>query len=182
MKAAIVDQGQPPAYGDYPDPVTDGDLTIVPLRAAALTNLDITIASGRHYFSPADYLVILGKECVATTNGVDVVIDYLNGQVVAEAALDVMAEGGRTVQVGSAAGPATTLSAQVMRRGGLDVLGFAYYHAPLAGQAAAYAVLCRHALAGALTINTTMMPLHAVAEAWVRQKTGSKTRLVLVAD
>ena len=268
MKAAIVQQGQPPAYGDYPDPATGMDVTVVRLCAAALTNLDIAIASGRHYFSPATYPVLLGRECVATTSeghrfffnvkaiplpygsmaqsipvhlpyglpvpdgvpdvlaaalgnaglaawlplswrgrlragetvlilgatgtcgliavaaakllgagrviaagrnraalaecvqlgadaqvsldglqdlsaafgreapdGVDLVIDYLNGPV-AEAALGIMAEGGRMVQVGSVAGPATTLPAQVMRRGGLDVLGFAYYHAPLAEQAA----------------------------------------------
>jgi NADPH:quinone reductase-like Zn-dependent oxidoreductase len=314
MKAAIVQQGQPPVYGDHPDPATDRDLTVVQLCAAALTNLDIAIASGRHYFSSATYPVILGKECVATTSGggrfffnvkaiphpygsmaqsipvhlayglpvpdgvpdvlaaalgnaglaawlplswrgrlragetvlilgatgtcgliavaaakllgagrviaagrdrealaeatrlgadahveldgfkdlpaafshaapdgVDVVIDYLNGPV-AEAALGVMAEGGRMVQVGSAAGPTTTLPAQVMRRGGLDVLGFAYYHAPLAQQAAAYTALCRHAVKGALTIHTTTMPLHAVAEAWAQQKAEPKTRVVLVPD
>ena len=314
MKAATVQQGQPPAYDDYPDPEGGDDLAVVHLRAAALTNLDIAVASGRHYFSPARYPVILGRECVAATgqgdrfffnvkaiphpygsmaqtvpvrlayglpvpdgvpdvlaaalgnaglaawlplswrgrlrsgetvlilgatgtcgliavaaakllgagrviavgrngaalaeavrlgadaqvslgdaaglpaslrqaapDGVDLVVDYLNGPV-AEAALGVMAEGGRMVQVGSAAGPATTMPAQIMRRGGLDVLGFAYYHAPLAEQAAAYAALCQHAVLGALTIHTTTMPLHAVGEAWTRQKAGHKTRLVLVPE
>lgn len=312
MKAAIVQQGQPPVYDDYADPAPDEDLTIVQLRAAALTNLDIAVASGRHYFSPGSYPVILGKECVAATSegrrffftvkaiphpygsmaqripvqlayglpvpegvpdvlaaalgnaglaawlplswrgrlrpaetvmvlgatgtsgliavaaakllgagrviavgrnqaalaetvrlgadaqvaladpdglpaalrraapdGVDLVIDYLNGPA-AEAALGVMAEGGRMVQIGSAAGPAITLPAQVMRRGGLDVLGFAYYHAPPAEQATAYAALCRHAMAGALTLHTTTMPLHAVADAWAQQRAGHKTRLVIV--
>ena len=69
-----------------------------------------------------------------------------------------------------------------MRRGGLDVLGFTYYHAPIAQQAAAYAALCRHAMAGALTLDTTTMPLHAVADAWAQQKAGHNTRLVLVPD
>ncbi len=117
----------------------------------------------------------------AAPDGVDLVVDYLNGPP-AEAALTVMAEGGRVVQVGSAAGPATTLPAQLARRVGLDVLGFAYYHAPLAEQAAAYDALCRHALAGALTIDTEAMPLHAIGEAWARQQAGHEPRLVLVPD
>ena len=314
MKAAVVTQGRPPAYAHYPEPVADGDLIVARVCAAALTNLDVAVASGRHYFSPDAYPVVLGRECVARTvdgrrfffnvkaiphpygsmaqavpvrlayglpvpdgvpdvlaaalgnaglagwlplswrgrlrpgetvlilgatgtsgliavaaakllgagrviaagrddaalaeavrlgadaqvnlrgsddltnafreaapDGVDVVVDYLNGPV-AEAALGVMSDGGRMVQVGSAAAPSMSVPAQVMRRGALDVLGFAYYHAPISDQRAAYTALCQQACAGRLHINMAAMPLHAVVEAWTRQKSGNKTRLVLVPD
>ncbi len=51
------------------EPGPHGDLAVARVRAAALTNLDIAVASGRHYFSPERYPVILGRECVAAAAG-----------------------------------------------------------------------------------------------------------------
>ena len=110
--------------------------------------------------------------------GVDVVVDYLNGPP-AEAALGVMAHGGRMVQVGSALAPGIHLHAQTARRASLDVLGFAYYHTPLALQAHAYVELCRLATAGEITLDYELIPLSDFSEAWLRQKAGATTRLVL---
>ena len=101
--------------------------------------------------------------------GVDVVIDYLNGPP-AEAALGVMAQGGRMVQVGSGLASGIHLHAQAARRVSLDVLGFAYYHAPLALQADAYAELCRLAVAGEIVLDHEVTPLSDFSQAWLRQK------------
>ena len=110
--------------------------------------------------------------------GVDVVVDYLNGAP-AEAALAVMAHGGRMVQVGSGLAPGIHLHAQTARRASLDVLGFAYYHAPLALQVQAYAQLCRLAVAGEIMLDHEVMPLSDFSEAWLRQNAGATVRLVL---
>ena len=110
--------------------------------------------------------------------GVDVVIDYLNGPP-AEAALGVMAYGGRMVQVGSSLAPGIHLHAQTARQASIDVLGFAYYHAPLALQAQAYAQLCLLAIAGEIALDHEVMPLSDFSEAWLHQKEGATARLVL---
>ncbi len=311
MKAAVVDAPGEPSYGDFaaPQPSASGD--VVQVLAAALTNLDVATAEGRHYLRSEHYPAVVGKECVArapdgtrrfyaantilppfgsmaelthvlvgsglpvpdgiadevaaalgnaglaawlplswrgrmrpgesvlvmgaTGNSgrlavtaarrlgagtvvaagrneaalqearglgadatvhllpnvniaaalreaaggeIDVVVDYLCGPYV-EAVLSAMAVGGRMVQVGSIAGPAVVAPAQTLRRGSLDVLGFAYYHAPAAEQAAAYRELCRHALSGALSIGVTVLPLQQIGTAWREQKAGTATRLVL---
>ena len=109
---------------------------------------------------------------------VDVVIDYLNGPP-AEAALSVMANGGRMVQVGSPLGPGMTLHAQTARRGCLDVLGFAYYHAPVELQSEAYRELCAAALAGAVCLPIRTLPMSRFSEAWDAQCAGSPVRYVI---
>ena len=132
----------------------------------------------------ADAVVQLDRADLATGYreaagyGVDVVLDYLGGAP-AEAALGVMALGGRMVQVGSGLATGIHLHAQTARRASLDVLGFAYYHAPIALQAEAYAELCRLALVGEIVLDHELIDLRDFPEAWRRQKAGSKVRLVL---
>jgi NADPH:quinone reductase-like Zn-dependent oxidoreductase len=122
----------------------------------------------------------LAAACRDAARGeVNLVIDYLHGPV-AEAALTALARGGRLVQVGSAAGPSMTIHAQVLRRGCIDLLGFAYYHAPIAEQAAAYTQLCRCAMSARLAIETEVLVLADIQEAWRRQTAGSRARIVLV--
>ncbi len=124
----------------------------------------------------------LSSEMREAANGpVDVVLDYLNGSP-AEAALKVMNVGARMIQIGSLLAPGIQLHAQTARRNSLDVLGFAYYHAPIPEQARAYELLCEHALAGTIKIDMAALPLSAFGDAWQRQKAGSKTRLVIVPD
>jgi NADPH2:quinone reductase len=114
----------------------------------------------------------------ATHGGADVVIDYLNGGP-AEAALETMATGGRMVQIGSLLAPAIRLNAGNARMRSLDVLGFAYYHAPQAEQAQAYARLCSHALAGEIEIATETYSLDDFPFAWDRQLRAPRARLVI---
>lgn len=109
---------------------------------------------------------------------IDVVVDYLSGPP-AEAAINFMASGGRMVQVGSGLASGIHLNAQVVRRTSLDVLGFAYYHAPLEVQADAYMRLCSLAAAGAIPLDYECAPLSEFEDAWQRQKSGSTSRVVM---
>lgn len=113
--------------------------------------------------------------------GIDIVLDYLNGPatVPALAALNV---GGRLVQIGSALGPDLAVPAQIARKNSLSLLGFAYYHAPVALQRAAYARLCEAAQAGRVGIQFAEIALADIADAWDRQKAGSRLRQVIIPD
>ncbi|WP_309091043.1 zinc-binding dehydrogenase, partial [Phenylobacterium sp.] len=128
--------------------------------------------------------VVLGGDGLAAAfasaagGEVDVVIDYLNGAP-AEAALSVMALGGRMVQIGSLLAPGMQLHAQTARRQSLDVLGFAYYHAPIDEQRRAYGAVCDLALKGRAEIDIETTSLIDFAAAWGRQKAGGGMRQVL---
>lgn len=135
--------------------------------------------------SGADAIVRLDESADLTTSfrhvidgGVDVVLDYLNGPP-AEAALEVMATGGRMVQIGSAVAPAITLPALTARVRNLDVLGFAYHHTPIAQQGDAYAALCQAALDGVLDLEIKSLPLSAFDVAWAARGRGARARYVL---
>lgn len=311
MLAAIFEPGSPPHLGRFPEPVADGKHVVVDMRASALTRLDVSIATGRHYLSPASGTAIVGREAVvrssdgrrwflnasaiptpygalaertladmryalpvpdgiediqaaalgnaglaawlplswrarlkhgekvlvigatgtsgrlavtaarrlgagrviaagrnpatldrlhahgahavvafdahtdltaayreAAEGDVDVVLDYLNGHP-AEAALKAMATGGRMVQIGSLLAEGIRLHAQTARRASLDVLGFAYYHAPIHEQAEAYRQLCEAAIAGHLAMQVTALPFKRFQDAWEEQQTGKTERIVL---
>ena len=52
MKAAIVTAaGQPPIYGDFPNPTPTGDAHLVTVTASALNHVTRSRASGTHYTS-----------------------------------------------------------------------------------------------------------------------------------
>ena len=108
---------------------------------------------------------------------VDVVIDFLNGAP-AEAAIAVMAHGGRMAQIGSSAAAAMRLEAQVGRRNLLDVLGFAYYHAP-AGAAGPRPMPNSAASPSPARSTSPTKPCRCYADfqrAWDRQKAGGAAR------
>jgi NADPH:quinone reductase-like Zn-dependent oxidoreductase len=133
----------------------------------------------------ADATVALSADCNlaaafrdAAGGTVDVVLDYLNGAP-AEAALEVMGPSRRMVQIGSILAPHLRLNSQLARKGSLDVLGFAYYHAPVAQQADAYMALCHEIRRSALPLQLTRMPLSRIDEAWDCMKQGEASRLVL---
>lgn len=110
---------------------------------------------------------------------IDVALDYLCGPP-AEAALEVLAEGGRIVHIGSTVAAGMTLPGPSLRRTSADILGFAYYHAPIEVQQAAYSALCGHAVQNRIAIDVETLPLARVREAWDRQLAGSRKRLVLL--
>jgi NADPH2:quinone reductase len=311
MRAVTVDESQVPRYAAFEDPAQEMGRAVVSVRAAALTNLDVMIAEGRHYLSSGQAPQVVGREAVvaaadgrrlyltvpaipspfgsmaeqapanltlalpvpsgiddataaalgnpglaawlalawraslqpgetvlvlgatgasgliavaaaaalgagriiaagrnlgaldraraagasatlvldggdpvaayqtAAPEGVDVVLDYLNGPP-SEAALQVMAPGGRMVQIGSPLGPAMRLDARTARRHSLDVLGFAYYHAPIAAQCEAYRAVCTLVREGRAGVDMDTLPLSDFATAWRRHKLGGAPRQVLL--
>jgi NADPH:quinone reductase-like Zn-dependent oxidoreductase len=108
----------------------------------------------------------------------DLVIDYVCGTP-AEAALEVLATHGRLVHLGTRAGAALTVSAATVRRTSADIMGFAYYHAPIKSQAEAYAHLCRLAAAGELALDIETRPLRDIGAGWDAEAS-SRRRQVLV--
>ena len=312
MKAIIVDDRRAPFYSDFEEPSGKDGLEVVKVCSAALTNLDVLIASGKHYLSPAHLPVVVGREAVAQTQSgsrfflnvnaipapygsmaeitladlryalpvpndieddlaaalgnpglaawlplswragfqpgesvlilgatgttglmavaaasalgagriiaagrnaaaletarslgahttvvladdrnvleqlldevqgkVDVVLDYLNGAP-AEAALETMSLGGRMVQIGSKLAPGIVLNAQTGRKQLLDVLGFAYYHAPIEAQRSAYREICKLAANGIIKPNIEVLPLDCFPTAWAQQLAGTRKRMVLI--
>ena len=97
-----------------------------------------------------------------------------------EAALEVLALHGRFLHIGSMAGQSITLRGGPIRRTCADVLGFAYYHAPMDLQAQAYGELCRLAAAGELEIDVEARPLSDIAAAWDARAAGNRRRQVLI--
>ncbi|AXB80498.1 zinc-binding alcohol dehydrogenase family protein [Novosphingobium sp. P6W] len=311
MKAVFVDEKRSPQYGDFEEPQPAEGYEVVSVRAAALTNLDIMIAEGRHYFSTDRLPAVVGREAVVRTQDgqrlylnvnaipvpfgsmadrtlanldfalpvpdgiddataaamgnaglaawlplawrakmkpgetvlilgatgtsgliavasaaalgagriiaagrnrtsldlartlgahetvvlddadliaafrqaaggdVDIVLDYLNGAP-AEAALQVMAVGGRMVQIGNGLASGILLHAQTGRKQSLDVLGFAYYHAPIDEQRAAYRAVCELATNGQASVALETYSLEQFDTALAKHKAKSGKRLVLL--
>jgi NADPH:quinone reductase-like Zn-dependent oxidoreductase len=115
----------------------------------------------------------------ATGGAVDVVIDFVFGAP-GEAALEVLALHGRHVHIGGMAGQSMTLRGAPIRRTSADIMGFAYYHAPMDLQAQAYGELCRLAAAGKIEIDVETRPLSDIAAAWDARAHGSRRRQVLI--
>ena len=115
----------------------------------------------------------------AAPDGVDVVIDYVGGAA-AEAALTIMKTHGRMVQIGSVLAAGIHIPAQLARRRSLDVLGFAYYHAPLDLQIEAYTELCRLTISGQVQIAPEPYDLEHFDRAWSDVKASSGRRPVIV--
>ena len=67
MKAAVVESfARPPRYADFREPSAGADETLVKMRAAALSNLVIGQASGKHYSSGSELPMVPGYDGVGT--------------------------------------------------------------------------------------------------------------------
>lgn len=65
MKAAVVKEiGKPPVYGDFRDPVPAKDEVLIQVKAAALSRLTRSKASGKHYSSTGELPLIPGVDGV----------------------------------------------------------------------------------------------------------------------
>jgi NADPH:quinone reductase-like Zn-dependent oxidoreductase len=142
------------------------------LEQARTYGADVCIAVDGNTDLPAVFKAAAGE-------GVDIVLDYLAGAY-AEAALGVLATGGRLVHIGTTVGPSFVANGGVLRKASIDILGFAYYHAPIAAQAQAYDQLCRCAIAGKLGIELDVLPLAQFAQAWQQQSAGVSRRFVML--
>jgi NADPH:quinone reductase-like Zn-dependent oxidoreductase len=114
----------------------------------------------------------------ASQDGFDLVLDPLGGDP-ASAALNAMAEHGRFVQIGSAAGPTIELSARPFRLKSLSLFGLINFSAPIEIRAEAFRRMCEHAKAGEILVDVEEVPMDQVSEAWERQAEGPHHKLVI---
>jgi NADPH2:quinone reductase len=117
----------------------------------------------------------------AARDAVDLVIDFVCGSPAA-AALEVLAIHGRLVHIGTMAGPDITVRGATARRTCADIMGFAYYHAPIELQADVYAELCCLAASGEIAVDIDTRPLSEIDAAWDAHAASSRQRQVLVPD
>lgn len=170
-----------------------GTTGLIAVAAARMLGAGRVVAAGRN-ISALEKAKELGASAVvqldqeadlagalkeASAGGTDIILDYLNGPATS-AALGDLNLGGRLIQIGSALGPTMEISAQLIRKLSASVMGFGYYHAPVAAQREAYLALCQAAGHGKIPLTFATLPLSQLSEAWKCQKAGSPTRLVLM--
>lgn len=115
----------------------------------------------------------------AAHGNIDVVLDYICGAP-AEAALETLNMDGRLVHIGTRAAPALNMLGSTARRVCANILGFAYYHAPIDTQARAYTELCRLAATGEIELDIETRPLSQIGSAWDADEAASRRRQVLM--
>jgi len=111
-------------------------------------------------------------------DGPTVVVDPLWGEPV-RAALEAAASGARIVHLGQSAGPEATLPSSLVRGKQLAILGYSNFAVPEEVRRAGYLDLARRVAAGEVRFDTTVYPLHEIAEAWARQAGGPGTKVVV---
>ncbi|MEC3853978.1 quinone oxidoreductase family protein [Paenarthrobacter ureafaciens] len=110
--------------------------------------------------------------------GFDVIIDPVWGEP-ALAAMHVAARGARHIQIGQSAAETIQLPASIIRSARLELLGFAHVDPSAEIRRNAYLKLTELAATGALTVDTTILPLTECRQAWEIQQQGSPRKLVL---
>jgi NADPH2:quinone reductase len=108
----------------------------------------------------------------------DIVIDPLWGEP-AMAALRAIATEGRLVNVGQSAGTDVGLPLETVRnrQGAIHAISSGW--TGIERKAAAYRRLLDHAVAGRLTVDRDVVPLHDVTAAWERQEASPGRKLVI---
>jgi NADPH:quinone reductase-like Zn-dependent oxidoreductase len=165
----------------------------IAIQASRLLGAGLVVAASRHR-RDQQHLTDLGADAVLTLDGstdlasavrglapdgVDVVVDPVWGEP-AVSALECLAVAGRLVQLGAASAPTATLSASVLRRRLLSVLGYNNLLVPRDVKRTAYRRVIGHAVAGELTTRIVRLPLGAAEAAWARQRSSDGVKLVLV--
>jgi NADPH:quinone reductase-like Zn-dependent oxidoreductase len=114
----------------------------------------------------------------AAPGGYDVIIDFLWGAP-APHAINHANVGARYIQVGSSAGPASTITASAIRNKLLALVGQGMVGTPAEVRRSAYAELMRHALDGKLTLDLEQTRLDDISETWGLLKAGPQSKLVV---
>jgi NADPH2:quinone reductase len=113
--------------------------------------------------------------------GVDVIVDPVWASPL-EQALEHANTGARIVQMGEAAGPQLSLSASVVRGRQLEVVGHSIDAVPRAERIAAYERMTALAAAGELTLDTEVVALADLPDAWRRMAGSPRRKLVIAVD
>ena len=126
----------------------------------------------------ADDQAIDAALAAAAPGGYDVIVDFLWG-VSAPYAMNHANLGARYIQVGSSAGPMSTISAPVVRNKVLTLVGQGMAAAPAEVRRAAYARMARHAADGQITLDLEQTRLADIGQTWEHLKTGPSRKLVV---
>ena len=114
----------------------------------------------------------------AAPAGYDVIIDFLWGGL-APRAISHANIGARYIQVGSSAGPTSTITAAAIRNKLLTLVGQGMVGTPTEVRRAAYAQLMRHTMDGKLTLDLEQTRLDDITQTWERLKSGPRRKLVV---
>jgi NADPH:quinone reductase-like Zn-dependent oxidoreductase len=115
----------------------------------------------------------------ACSGSVDVVIDPVFGAA-AGAALSVLADGGRLVNLGGAAGDSATFSSAALRSRSAEILGYSNNALTAEQRRTAITDISRHAVNGDLAVAHEVHPLADIEQIWSRQSSGrASVRFVL---
>jgi NADPH:quinone reductase-like Zn-dependent oxidoreductase len=122
----------------------------------------------------------ISRRIAAACDGpLHLVIDPVWG-LPAEAAVRVLAFGGRLVNIGAAAGPSAHFESATVRSRLHNILGYTNSALTNEQKAKALAEILAHAAAGRCTVERETVPLAQAAAAWERQAAFARRKLILV--
>jgi NADPH:quinone reductase len=107
-----------------------------------------------------------------------VIVDFLWGGL-APYAMNHANLGARYIQVGSSAGPTSTINAPDIRNKLLTLVGHGLAATPAEVRRSAYAQLVRHAIDGKLTLDLDRTRLDDISRTWEHLKTSPPRKLVV---
>jgi len=165
-----------------------GQLTMQSARVLG-ASLVVGAARGKALSQAADYgadaVVDLADEqavdaglAAAAPDGYDVIVDFLWGGV-APHAMSHAKRGGRYIQVGNAAGAASTITGLVLRNKLLTLVGHSLFATPAEARRSAYAQMAGHALDGKFGMDLEQTRLEDISGTWEHLKTGASRKLVV---
>jgi NADPH:quinone reductase len=108
-----------------------------------------------------------------------VIIDALWGEPL-ERAFANAATGVRVVQLGQSAGAGATLQSAWVRGKSANILGHSLFSVPKEVAEQGYRELCEHARDGRIAFEIEQYGLGEIAEAWLRQASGSPGAKIVV--
>ena len=115
----------------------------------------------------------------ASQGRIDLVLDPVWG-IPAQAALRVLAPGGRLVNLGSAAGPDATMPSATLRSGVLSVLGYTNNALSPEQKATAMAEILDHAAGGRIDTDRECLQLADIGSGWARCGAAPHRRAVMI--
>ena len=126
----------------------------------------------------ADDQAIDAGLAAAAPGGYDVIVDFL-WDGLAPLAMNHANIGARYIQVGSSAGPTSTVAAPAFRNKLLTLVGHVLAATPAEVRRSAYAHLVQHALDGKLTVDLEQTRLDDISQTWEHLKAGPPRKLVV---
>jgi NADPH:quinone reductase-like Zn-dependent oxidoreductase len=126
----------------------------------------------------ADDQAIDAGLAAAAPGGYDVIVDFLWGAL-APLAMNHANVGARYIQIGSSAGPTSTIAAAAIRNKLLTIVGHGQAATPAEVRRPAYAQLMRHAVDGKFTLDLEQTRLDDISQTWEDLKAGPPRKLVV---